>query len=62
MISLFQEFLFNKKCDINMCQNQANFSLSVGKKGSILFCKHCLDKLKKFKTNNGGSNERTKTS
>lgn len=45
---------FNKKCNFDMCQQPAEYSLSVGAKGELLMCTSCLTKLKKIlKLKNG---------
>ena len=55
------KYNFSKKCDIDLCQKQADFALDIGAKGNVLICQDCLAKLKKIlKLKSGETNERTK--
>jgi len=54
---------FPQKCDVDLCQNIAEYSLCVGKKGKINFCEKCLDRLyKTIKLEKGETNGRKKVS
>ncbi len=44
---ILSNYSFSKKCDFDMCQNTADFVLTIGAKGNLLMCATCLEKLKK---------------
>ena len=48
MIVQLVKYGFSKKCNFDMCQNIADFSLEIGAKGNVLMCQECLAKLKKI--------------
>ena len=55
------KYNFSKKCDFDLCQNKADYSLEIGAKGNVLICQECLAKLKKIlKLKSGETYERTK--
>lgn len=52
------KFSFDKKCDFDLCQNRACYSLDVGARGNVLICQKCLTKLKQILRNNGEKDEK----
>ena len=43
---VLSKYTFDKKCDFDLCQNKADYVLSVGAKGNLLMCSNCMDKLR----------------
>lgn len=67
-----EPYLFSKKCDIDMCQNESSYYIELGAKGKLLLCRQHAAELAKItsglainpneklsKTNEANSNSKT---
>lgn len=56
---VLSKYVFDKKCDFDLCQNKAVYALRVGAKGDLIMCESCFDKLKSiFRKSKGEQNEK----